>query len=151
MTARTLLLAASFALAGSAALAQAPAQAPAAPEMTTGSVTGSAGAAANLRQMSVEALEDMDLVALDGKEVGEIEGVMEAKDGRRFLVVERGGFLGVGAKEIAIPFENLALQGDRLVLRNMDMAALDAMPEFKNEGDAYRELDEEQQVGLAQQ
>ncbi len=150
MNARALLLAAGFALAGPAALAQAPA-APAAPEMTTGSVTGSAGAASNLRQMSVEAIEDMDLVAVDGKEIGEIEGVMESGDGRRFLIVERGGFLGVGAKEIAIPFENLALQGDRLVLRNMDMAALDAMPAFKNEGNAYRELDEEQQVGLAQQ
>ncbi len=145
----------SILLAGAAAVllagpvhAQVPA--PGAPE-TTGSVAGAAGASSALRQMTVEALGDMELVGADGKEIGEIEGVMESGDGRRFLIVERGGFLGVGAKEIAIPFENLALQGDRLVLRNMDMAALDAMPAFKNEGNAYRELDEEQQVGLAQQ
>lgn len=162
MTTRSLLLAAGLTLGlATAAGAQAPAPAnpaapmspapmnaaPMAPE-TTGSVTAGAS---NLRQLSVDALGDMDLVSVDGKDLGEIEGVVEGSDGRRFLIVERGGFLGFGSKEVAIPLENVAIQGDRLMLRNMDMAALEALPAFENEGNAFREIEDDQQIGLAQQ
>ena len=123
---------------------------PTVPE-ATGAVTGSAMASSILRQMSVDALEDMDFVGADGKEIGEIDGVVEGQDGKRFALIERGGFLGIGAKKIAVPLDNLAVQGDRLVLRNMDTAALDAMPAYKNENNAFREIDDEQQVGIAQQ
>jgi len=132
-----------FAVGAALSLSAAVAQTPPAPE-------AAAGAASILRQMSVDALEDMDLVAPDGREVGEIEGVVEGQDGKRFVIVERGGVLGIGAKEIAIPLENVVLQGDRLTLRAMDMAALDAMPAFRNENGAFRELDDDQQIGLPQ-
>ncbi|HYF53943.1 MAG TPA: PRC-barrel domain-containing protein [Salinarimonas sp.] len=145
----------SILLAGAAAVllagpvhAQAPA--PGAPE-TTGSVAGAAGASSALRQMTVEALGDMELVGADGKEIGEIEGVVEGQDGKRFALVERGGFLGIGAKTIAVPLDNLVVQGDRLMLRNLELTALDAMPAHRNENNAFREIDDEQQVGLAQQ
>lgn len=119
--------------------------------VTTGAVTGSNAGASGLRQLTVDALEDMDLVAADGKEIGEIEGVVEGQDGKRFVIIERGGVLGIGAREIAIPIENLAVQGERLVLRNMDVAALDALPAYKNDNKAFRELGEDQQIGLAHQ
>ena len=102
--------------------------------------------------LTVDALEDMDLVGADGKEIGEIEGVVENNaDKKQFVLVERGGFLGFGAKEIAIPVENVAVQGEKVTLRNMDVAQLDGMTEFNNEGNAYRELDGTQQISLSQQ
>jgi sporulation protein YlmC with PRC-barrel domain len=146
-----LLLAAgaSVALAGAAG-AQTPAPAPA--EMSTGSVNATATGASNLRQMTIDSLGDMEIVGVDGKEIGEIEGVVEsATGGNRFVLVERGGVLGFGAKTIAIPLENLVVQGDRVLLRNMDVAALEGMPAFKNENNAYRELDEEQRIDVPQQ
>lgn len=104
------------------------------------------------RQMTVEALEKQDLLTAAGTDVGDIEGVVERDaDKKQFIIVQRGGFLGFGGKEIAVPLENLAVQNDRIVLCNMDAAQLDAMPKFTNENNAYRELDRSQQVSLAEQ
>jgi PRC-barrel domain len=117
-----------------------------------GSTTGSTTLGATARILTVDALEDMDLVGADGKEIGDIEGVVENNaDKKQFVLVERGGFLGFGAKEIAVPVENLAVQGEKVTLRNMDAAQLDGMTEFSNDNNAYRELDDTQQVSLSQQ
>ena len=174
MTMRTLALASAvvtLALAGQPATAQTtttPAQAPgpntittpepAAPQSTAGSTSGStssgapaAGATVSLtRQLTVDAVEDMDLVATSGgDEIGDVEGVVESNvDKKQFVLVERGGFLGFGAREIAIPLENVAVQNDKLVLRNMDVAQLDAMPEFDNGNNAFRDLEDGQRVNL---
>jgi hypothetical protein len=105
-----------------------------------------------VRQLTVDALEDMDLLGADDRKIGDVGRVVESNaDKRQFVVIERGGFLGFGAKEIAIPVGNVAVQGDKVVLRNMDMARLDGMPEYKNENGAFRELDDAQPVGIAQQ
>jgi hypothetical protein len=128
-----------------------PASLPAAPgTMGTPSATAPAATApASLtRQLTVETVEDMDLVASGStEEIGDIEGVVESNaDKKQFLVIERGGFLGFGAREIAIPLENLVVENDRLVLRNMNIAQLDSIPEFETGSDAFRELDAAQQV-----
>jgi len=102
--------------------------------------------------VTVDALGDMDLVGADGKEIGEIEGVVENNaDKKQFVLVGRGGFLGFGAKEIAIPVENIAVQGEKVTLRSMDVAQLDGMTEFSNEGNTFRDLDDTQQINLTQQ
>jgi PRC-barrel domain len=145
--------------AGQPAAAQTPATPEAAaPQATPGSTTGSNSAAVPVtgptgsvtRQFTVEAVEAMDLLAATGgDEIGDIEGVFEKNaDKKQFVLVERGGFLGFGAKEIAVPLENMAVQNDKLVLRNMDVAQLDAMPEFDNRNNAFRDLDDGQQVNL---
>jgi 3-oxoacyl-ACP reductase-like protein len=123
-----------------------------APGTTTGSTTATSPLGAATRMLTVDALGDMDLVGADGKEIGAIEGVVENNaDKKQFVLVERGGFLGFGAKEIAVPVENLAVQGERVTLRNIDVAQLDGMAEFSNDNNAYRELDDTQQVSLSQQ
>jgi sporulation protein YlmC with PRC-barrel domain len=126
----------------------APPSASPAPGTTTGSTTlGATG-----RTLTVDALEDMDLVGADGKEIGDIEGVVENNaDKKQFVVIERGGFLGFGAKEIAIPVDNVAVQGEKVILRNMDVAQLDGMAEFTNDNNVFRELDDTQQINLTQQ
>jgi hypothetical protein len=128
-----------------------PSAAPA-PGTTTGSTTATSPLGTATRMLTVDALGDMDLVGTDGKEIGAIEGVVENNaDKKQFVLVERGGFLGFGAKEIAIPVENLAMQGEKVSLRNMDVAQLDGMTEFGNDNNAYRELDDTQQINLTQQ
>jgi PRC-barrel domain len=111
-----------------------------------GTSTGTTTLGSTARLLTVDALEDMDLVGADGKEIGDIEGVVENNaDKKQFVLVERGGFLGFGAKKIAIPVENVAVHGEKVTLRNMDVAQLDGMTEFTND-DAYRELDDNQQI-----
>jgi sporulation protein YlmC with PRC-barrel domain len=174
---RTLLAATALAAVMGAAQAQSPAQNPAqapvgssSPSAVTtptppaamsgapaaGATTGSIGSATNAAnaggQMTVDRLEDMDLVTANGAELGEIEGVFESNnDKKQFVVIQRGGFLGFGGKQVAIPLESLAVQNDKLVVKNMDEAQIDAMPAFQNENGSFRELDEGQNVTVAQQ
>lgn len=130
----------------------APSAATPAPGTTTGSTTATSPLGTATRMLTVDALGDMELVGADEKEIGAIEGVVENNaDKKQFVLVERGGFLGFGAKEIAIPVENLAVQGEKVTLRNMDVAQLDGTAEFSNDNNAYRELDDAQQVSLTQQ
>jgi hypothetical protein len=119
---------------------------------TTGATTATTTLGSPTRVLTVDALGDMDLVGADGKEIGDIEGMVENNaDKKQFVVLERGGFLGLGAKKTAVPLENLAVQGEKVTLRNMDVAQLDGMAEFENDNNAYRELGESQQITLPQQ
>jgi hypothetical protein len=47
--------------------------------------------------------------------------------------------------------ENVTVQGERVTLRNMDVAQLDGMTEFTNDNNAFGELDDTQQINLTQQ
>ena len=68
-----------------------------------------------------------------GAEVGDIEGVVENNaEKKQFLVVKRGEFLGFGGKEVALPLDTVAVQNGKVVLRGMDVAQVEAMPEFNN-------------------
>jgi sporulation protein YlmC with PRC-barrel domain len=152
MTKPTLSLAAAMTIAMLApAVAQTSTSDPA-PGTTTGSTTATSALGTATRMLTVDALGDMDLVGADGKEIGDIEGVVENNaDKKQFVLVERGGFLGFGAKGIAIPVENVAVQGEKVTLRNMDVTQLDGMAEFTNGNNAVRELDDTQQINLRQQ
>jgi hypothetical protein len=122
----------------------------AAPE--AGSTTASTTLGSTTRILTVDALEDMDLIGADGKEIGDIEGVVENNAGKKqFVVIKRGGFLGFGAKAITLPLENVAVQGEKATLRNMDVAQLDGLAEFKNDNNAFRDLDDSQPINLTQQ
>src|SRR5215204_7243424 len=72
------------------------------------------------KQMTVSALTDKDLVGARDNEVGDIERVVESNaDKKQHLVISRGGFLGLFETEVLVPLENVAAQGDRIVLRNL--------------------------------
>lgn len=123
-----------------------------APGTTIGSTTATSPLGTATRMLTVDALGDMELVGADGKEIGDIGGVVENNaDKKQFVLVERGGFLGFGAKEIAVPVENLAVQGGKVTLRSMDVAQLHGITEFSNDNNAYRELEDTQQINLTQQ
>ena len=47
--------------------------------------------------------------------------------------------------------ENVAVQGEKGTLRNIDVAQLDGMTAFTNDNNAFRELDDTQQINLMQQ
>ena len=125
---------------------------PASPGAVTGSTTAIATLKGTTRILTVDALEAMDLVGADGKGIGAVDGVVEnSADNKQFALVRRGGLLGLGAREIAIPLENLAVESGKVTLRNMDVAQFDEIPEFEDAGNAYRRLDKTQEISLPQQ
>jgi sporulation protein YlmC with PRC-barrel domain len=99
--------------------------------------------------MTVTALTDKDLEGPNANEVGDIERVVEANaDKKRYLVISRGGFLGLFESEVLVPLDNVAAQGDRIVLRNMTEEQIKALPKF--EKDKYRELESSATVALTE-
>ena len=92
--------------------------------------------------MSVSDLVAKDLQGSKENEVGDIERVVEAtSDKKRYVVVSRGGFLGFFETEVLVPLENVAAQGDRVVLRNMAEEQLKTLSKFDDDDKSYRELE----------
>ncbi|MDF2232775.1 PRC-barrel domain-containing protein [Albimonas sp. CAU 1670] len=84
-----------------------------------------APAPAATRSVMVRDLDDLEVVGADGEELGELDGVIRSADGDH-LVIERGGFLGIGEKHYVIPVEVASFIGDELHV-NLTEADLEAM------------------------
>ena len=116
---------------------------------TQSSTTAPAQPATPMKQMAVSALTDKDLVGARDNEVGDIERVVESNaDKKQYLVISRGGFLGLFETEVLVPLENVAAQGDRIVLRNLTEEQVKALPKYTTDDKAYRNLDGSQTVSL---
>ena len=61
----------------------------------------------------VERLIGTDAVAADGRKVGKIENLLVAPNGRvDYVVLEWGGVLGLGERQVAVPWKDVALNAD---------------------------------------
>lgn len=86
-------------------------------------------------EMLVDELEDADVVTGDDKNIGEVDDVLVGSDHRiRALVVEVGGFLGMGEKKVAVNFDRFEQsrnEDGKLRLRlQATVDELKAAPEF---------------------
>ncbi|MGF7161665.1 hypothetical protein FHS85_003306 [Rhodoligotrophos appendicifer] len=78
--------------------------------------------------MTVDDVEDMDIVDANGKEIAEVDEVLGTADGTPTAVsVDVGGFLGIGSKEVIIGLDQLTLAGDKLTL-DMTKEQVEALP-----------------------
>jgi sporulation protein YlmC with PRC-barrel domain len=61
----------------------------------------------------VERLIGTDAVAADGRKVGKIENLLVTPEGRvDYVVLEWGGVLGLGERQVAVPWKDVALNAD---------------------------------------
>jgi len=82
-------------------------------------------------KLKVDQVEDRDVYGPDGKEVGEIEKVLEDGDGQiRAVVVEFGGFLGFGDTEVIVPLDQLQ-PGKEHFTTKLTQQQLSAFPAWK--------------------
>ncbi len=87
-----------------------------------------------------EDLMDTGLVTTNGEDVGEIEQLLVDRDGRiAAVVVDVGGFLGIGERTVAIDWNEIDLRqdgndGEYQAHVNMDRNAIENAPEFDSEG-----------------
>jgi sporulation protein YlmC with PRC-barrel domain len=80
--------------------------------------------------MRVDEVEDITVVDAAGNTVGEIDEVLGTADGTPVaVVVEAGGFLGIGEKDVIVDISRLAKSGDAVVL-DMTKADIEALPEW---------------------
>ncbi|HEY8565895.1 MAG TPA: PRC-barrel domain-containing protein [Beijerinckiaceae bacterium] len=104
----------------------------------TGAVPGPAQA------MAVNKLAELDVYTARGEKMGEVEEVLISNaDEKPYMVVSHGGFLGLGVKQVIVPMEKMAVQGDRLVLREFTDEQIRALPVYKEDRQVFRVLDED--------
>jgi predicted outer membrane protein/sporulation protein YlmC with PRC-barrel domain len=104
------------------------------------------GALPGGQAIAVSRVTDMDLYNARGNELGDVERVVQGQDGKQYLVVGAGGFLGIGERKVAIPTDRVAMQGDRLVIQGVTEDQIRAMQPFDDNNRNFRELDNNQQV-----
>jgi hypothetical protein len=100
-----------------------------------GALTREPGATSALpaatQAITVDDLEDMPVYNGAGEKVGEIDEVLRGADGKAYLLVSHGGFLGLGEKKIALPADSFGYRGDRVVADGLSDEQIKALPEFK--------------------
>jgi len=66
------------------------------------------------------------------EKIGDINDVVLASDGKAaYFIVGAGGFLGMGERNVAIPFEEIKQTGDKLVLSGYTKDQLKALPKVE--------------------
>jgi PRC-barrel domain len=64
--------------------------------------------------------------------IGKVDDVIMSADGKQaFVVLSVGGFLGMGNKLVAMPYESLKVQGDKVTMPGASKDSLKALPDFK--------------------
>lgn len=131
------LLAAFLLLAGPA-LAQQPAATPASPGSnipgivaTTNNPNLAVSAVRLERGQRISQIIGASVFNDAGERTGGVDDlVMVEGDKVSVAIIAVGGFLGMGAKLVAVPYQQLKRDGDRLVLPGVTKDALEAMPTF---------------------
>ncbi|MCQ8184022.1 PRC-barrel domain-containing protein [Parvularcula maris] len=84
----------------------------------------------------------------DGEKIGEIGRVVQLGSSV-YAVLEHGGVLGMGEKEVPLPLSSLSMEGDRLVADNLTEARLEELSD--QEIDENYNLDDDQVLRLRMQ
>jgi sporulation protein YlmC with PRC-barrel domain len=97
----------------------------------------------DISQMSSDMLAGKSVVTSTGEEIGEIDEVgYSATHQERVAVIEAGGFLGVGAKRIAIPLSELQMGTDDNVSTTLTRDSIETQEEFDEAGFTADQPDE---------
>ena len=100
------------------------------------------------RQVMVSILTDKDLNGPNDSELGDIERVVEnATDKKIYIVVSRGGFLGLFEKEYLVPVGQIVLSGN-VVVTNLTPVQLESSAPFVDNTATYRSLDDGKMIAI---
>jgi hypothetical protein len=64
--------------------------------------------------------------------IGSVDDVLMSKDNKATTaVLSVGGFLGMGSKLVSVPFDQLKIENNRIVMPSATKASLEGMPVYK--------------------
>ncbi|SMF87385.1 putative membrane protein [Azospirillum oryzae] len=97
------------------------------------SAGGAAGGAAAQQGNSIEQMMGKDVYGENGNKLGDVADIiLDAQSGKATQVIlNRGGVLGIGAKQVALDYNLLRTDGDRVVARQVTEDQVKQMAEFK--------------------
>jgi len=93
-------------------------------------------------------LKQKGLFNARGERIGDVKQVIVDKDGKTFLIIQQGQFLGLGEREIALPADNIASSGDRLMVRELTDDQIKATPAWQEGATGVRELGDDDTVEI---
>ncbi|WP_222182278.1 PRC-barrel domain-containing protein [Geminicoccus harenae] len=80
--------------------------------------------------LTVDEVEDLDLVGPNGESIGEIDDVLMTPEGQVTAVsAEVGGFLGINEKDVVIEIDQLT-RGENGLVTNLTKEQLEALPDW---------------------
>jgi len=83
------------------------------------------------KDLSMSTIIDADVQSRNGEIIGEIENLVVDRRGRiTHAIIDVGGFLGIGDKQVAVPFDRLENIGPYYVMYPGTEAQLESMPAF---------------------
>jgi len=84
--------------------------------------------------LRADEIAGIDVYGRNDEYVGDIDRLVKV-DGQTYVIVEHGGFLGIGDTEVALRVDQIAIRGeDRAVLLGMTEEQFDALPDVDFEG-----------------
>ncbi|MFC1458569.1 PRC-barrel domain-containing protein [Microvirga arabica] len=111
--------------------------------------TGAVNATANVRPFRVSDLENMDVYSVRGQQIGEVKRLVRGLgNNQSYIVLEHGGFLGLGEKEVPIPLNRVFMMGDRLVAAGLTEAEVNGMRDWDFNSREYGEIGDNETVEI---
>lgn len=82
------------------------------------------------QSITADELEGMEVVSQQGEEIGEIQKItIDKQSGEvQFVTFSKGGILGMGAEEIAVPLSAFEIRNDQAIL-TVDQSKLENVPQ----------------------
>ncbi|HEX2256097.1 MAG TPA: PRC-barrel domain-containing protein, partial [Afifellaceae bacterium] len=97
-----------------------------------GDATANQPAGGQMQTIAASDIEGMEVVNAEGEQIGTAEGLVQsAQDNKLYLVINQGGFLGLGEKRVALSLDGMLLAGDRIVIPNVTDEQIAAFPAFE--------------------
>lgn len=92
------------------------------------------------RVLAVGDFNDMTVFNARGEKLGDVGSVVTNGYNRFYVVVEQGGFLGIGDDEVAFPIERFWVKDDALVIRGVTEDDIDRMDDYRGAAENYRQV-----------
>ncbi|MEJ0018688.1 MAG: PRC-barrel domain-containing protein [Acetobacteraceae bacterium] len=85
------------------------------------------------RQVRVSKVVGASVYNDQNQSVGSIDDLLmsDADHKAATVVISVGGFLGMGSKLVSVPFDQLKIENDRIVMPGATKASLEGMPEYR--------------------
>jgi sporulation protein YlmC with PRC-barrel domain len=110
--------------------------------------TGAVDTNVRTQPVPIAQIEDTNVYNARGEELGEVDRIIVTPQGRHFLVVGSGGFLGIGRDRVAFPMERFWLRGDRLVIRGVTEDDIEAMDDYRDSLDSFQRVSRNERADL---
>ena len=83
----------------------------------------------DMTEMAVSDLIGMEVYNFNGEDLGDVERIAQ-NGGETFVIIEHGGFLGLGENEYALPMARILMNENGLVMEGLTEEELESMPEY---------------------